>query len=85
MPGQVKEELAALEVTPEATEGILQLTQLSSVAEVEQLLGKDSEAVAEIKRLFELAAAYGFADYLEFDPSIVRGLAYYTGGHPRTI
>ena len=29
--------------------------------------------------LFELAKAYGFDDYLIFDASVVRGLAYYTG------
>lgn len=38
-----------------------------------------SSAVADLRRLFELAAAYGYADRLVFDASIVRGLAYYTG------
>ena len=76
---QVKEELAALEVSPQAIEGILQLTQLSTVDEVQELVGPNSEAIQEIYRLFELAEASGIAKYLEFDPSIVRGLAYYTG------
>lgn len=76
---QVKEELAALQVSPKAIEGILQLTQMSSLAEVQDLVGPDSEAVQEIRMLFELAEAIGIADFLEFDPSIVRGLAYYTG------
>ncbi len=30
-------------------------------------------------QLFEIAEAYGFADWLIFDASVVRGLAYYTG------
>jgi histidyl-tRNA synthetase len=36
-------------------------------------------AVADLRRLFELASAYGFSDWLVFDASVVRGLAYYTG------
>ena len=41
--------------------------------------GVDSSGVDELKRLFELADAYGFGDWLVFDASVVRGLAYYTG------
>ncbi|PTQ37048.1 hypothetical protein MARPO_0059s0001 [Marchantia polymorpha] len=44
-----------------------------------QLLGSDNEAVVELKQLFELAPGYGFEDWLQFDASVVRGLAYYTG------
>lgn len=43
------------------------------------LLGEDTEAVQELERLFSLAEAYGFASWLVFDSSVVRGLAYYTG------
>ena len=39
----------------------------------------DSAALRELRQLFELAAAYGFASRLHFDASVVRGLAYYTG------
>lgn len=38
-----------------------------------------SEEVSEVKEIFDLAEASGFVDYLQFDPSVVRGLAYYTG------
>ncbi|GJP59423.1 hypothetical protein CLOP_g12017 [Closterium sp. NIES-67] len=38
-----------------------------------------SAAVGDLERLFVLAEAHGFADWLEFDASVVRGLAYYTG------
>ncbi|PNH06479.1 Histidine--tRNA ligase [Tetrabaena socialis] len=37
------------------------------------------EAVDELQRLFALADGYGFREWLLFDPSVVRGLAYYTG------
>lgn len=36
-------------------------------------------AVDELTSLFEVAEAYGFADWILFDASVVRGLAYYTG------
>ena len=37
------------------------------------------QAVADLQRLFELVGAYGFSEWLVFDASIIRGLAYYTG------
>jgi histidyl-tRNA synthetase len=78
-PLQVVEELAKLGVAAEAIEGILQALSLRSVEELEGVVGADSPAVADLRRLFELAAAYGYADWLVFDASVVRGLAYYTG------
>jgi len=39
----------------------------------------DSPALADLRRLFELLDAYGVADSVRFDASVVRGLAYYTG------
>jgi histidyl-tRNA synthetase len=38
-----------------------------------------SPAAEDVRRLLDLAAAMGFADYLRFDSGVVRGLAYYTG------
>ncbi len=42
-------------------------------------LPADSAARRDLLRLFELLDAYGLSDRVEFDASIVRGLAYYTG------
>ncbi len=53
---------------------------IRSLDDLEALLGPDSEAVADLKALFKLAAGYGYQVWLVFDPSVVRGLAYYTGG-----
>merc|ERR1712193_389060 len=39
----------------------------------------ESDDVQELRRLFELAKAYGYGDWIQFDASVVRGLAYYTG------
>ena len=49
------------------------------LAEAARRAPAGSAAVADLERLFELLAAYGLDDRVEFDASIVRGLAYYTG------
>ena len=40
---------------------------------------KDFSACPELVELFRLAEIAGFADCLEFDISVIRGLSYYTG------
>lgn len=40
---------------------------------------KSYENCQELKELFRLAQIAGFADCLEFDISVIRGLSYYTG------
>ena len=42
-------------------------------------LPADSAARRDLRELFEWLGAYGVTDRVEFDTSIVRGLAYYTG------
>lgn len=61
--------------------GILSALAVKSLDELQQLLGADaSEALADLQQLWALAEGYGYADWLVFDASVVRGLAYYTGG-----
>ena len=40
---------------------------------------KSYEGCAELEELFRLAEVAGFADALQFDISVIRGLSYYTG------
>ena len=47
--------------------------------EAARIAAPGSAALAELQRLFDLLDAYGLADRVEFDASVVRGLAYYTG------
>jgi histidyl-tRNA synthetase len=58
---------------------VLSFLKLRDIGEAEKLARADSPALVEIARLFELIDAYGHADRVAFDASIVRGLAYYTG------
>lgn len=76
---QVVELLAEVGIQGEAVDGILTSLSLKDLNSVAALLGEDNEAVADLRQLFALAEAYGFADWLVFDASVVRGLAYYTG------
>lgn len=75
----VIKQLAALGVAPEAIDGILSALAIRSLDELQALLGEESDAVKDLSKLFELAEAYGYRDWLVFDASVVRGLAYYTG------
>ncbi len=47
--------------------------------EADRLAGGGSSGVTELRRLLDRLAPYGVADRVEFDASVVRGLAYYTG------
>ncbi|KAG8468769.1 hypothetical protein KFE25_007287 [Diacronema lutheri] len=61
---------------------IVRTLSLKSLDELRALMGGNGEAadaIAELGRLFELAQAYGIGEWLQFDASVVRGLAYYTG------
>ena len=76
---KIVEELAELNVDQAAIDGILDAMAMRSIDQLEQLLGADSPAVADLKLLFSHAEAYGYHDWLVFDASVVRGLSYYTG------
>ncbi|MEM7600463.1 MAG: histidine--tRNA ligase [Verrucomicrobiota bacterium] len=63
---------------PEKTEEKLQALGLSLKA-VEAFIDSGAEASATLKEVLSNLEARGFAEYVEVDLSIVRGLAYYTG------
>mmetsp|Transcript_1892 Transcript_1892/g.2788 ORF Transcript_1892/g.2788 Transcript_1892/m.2788 type:complete len:698 (-) Transcript_1892:1922-4015(-) len=81
----VKEELAKIGISEESSLAILKALDAPSIEALAEIVIDDdgsssaSEAIAEVQRLFSLAKDYGFDDYLIFDASVVRGLAYYTG------
>lgn len=77
----VREELTEKVGLPaEVGEKITTAMAAKSLDEFAALAGvTDSPEVAELTTLFDLAADYGFRDFIQFDASVVRGLAYYTG------
>jgi histidyl-tRNA synthetase len=58
---------------------VLSFLKLRDIGEAQKVARADSPALAEIARFYDLIDAYGHADRIAFDASIVRGLAYYTG------
>jgi len=55
------------------------ILDLKTLDEAAALVAPDSPSVANLRELFRLAGLAGFADCLEFDVSVIRGLSYYTG------
>lgn len=60
-------------------EKLLEVLTNKSIESIKSVLGADSTAVQQLERLLELCVAYGISDWILFDASVVRGLAYYTG------
>jgi len=60
-------------------EQVVEMLKARSLEEAAAHAPADSTALSELRRLFELLDAYGVADRVVFDASVVRGLAYYTG------
>jgi len=75
----IEADLAALGLGAEIIDELVATLSLKSIDALADVLGADHEAVVELRTLWSLADAYGCADWLVFDASIVRGLAYYTG------
>jgi histidyl-tRNA synthetase len=60
--------------------GILSALSCRCLDQLGELLGESgADALADLQQLWALADGYGFKDWLVFDASVVRGLAYYTG------
>ncbi len=72
------------EQVPDANQArrILDFMSLDSIERVEETAGANEQvldAVRDLKKIFAILDWMEVSDYCCFDPSIVRGLAYYTG------
>ncbi|XVE76133.1 hypothetical protein DITRI_Ditri12bG0148800 [Diplodiscus trichospermus] len=76
---EIKRELNATGLSVEAIEELLQVLSIKSLTKLEEILGGAGEAIADLKQLFSLAEKFGYSEWIQFDASVVRGLAYYTG------
>lgn len=76
---EIEKELMTAGVSFDAVKGIIEVLSIKSLSKLEDVLGSDGEAVTDLKSLFLLAEHYGYSNWLSFDASVVRGLAYYTG------
>ncbi len=58
---------------------VVALLSVEGLEEAARTAPRGSQALADLRRLFELLEGYDLADRVVFDASVVRGLAYYTG------
>ena len=78
-PEVINEQLTDLGHNSEVISTIQSTLGLKHLNSLKKVLKSDSKALSELTELFEAIESYGIADWVEFDASIVRGLAYYTG------
>lgn len=75
----IQGDLQEIGLDRDVVERLTQVLTVKSVDDIKDVLGEDSEAVQQITKLLSICEAYGISDWVLFDASVVRGLAYYTG------
>ena len=78
-PKVIAEELSKLGHTSETITTIQSVLGIKDMSGLKKALKTESLAVSELNSLFDAIDSYGISEWVEFDASIVRGLAYYTG------
>jgi histidyl-tRNA synthetase len=76
---QLTDAAGAVGLARAEAEAVVAQLEAKGLDEAARLAGEGSAALAQLRRLFGLLDAYGVADRVAFDASVVRGLAYYTG------
>mmetsp|Transcript_67532 Transcript_67532/g.166860 ORF Transcript_67532/g.166860 Transcript_67532/m.166860 type:complete len:529 (+) Transcript_67532:23-1609(+) len=75
----IRGDMEALGLSEQVVNKLLDTLKIKDIDELAAVVGDDCEAIKQLSKLFEHAEAYGYRDWLVFDASVVRGLAYYTG------
>jgi len=75
----IGEQLSKLGHTSDVITTIQSVLGIKDMGGLKKALKAESLAVSELKSLFDEIDSYGISEWVEFDASIVRGLAYYTG------
>ena len=75
----IKEQLSELGHSDTVISKIQSVLGIKDMGSLNKSLDNNSSAISELNILFDLIDSYGMSEWVEFDASIVRGLAYYTG------
>lgn len=75
----IQNDLEEIGLDRAVVERLTQVLAVKSVDDIKEVLGENSQAVQQISKLMCLCETYGIGDWILFDASVVRGLAYYTG------
>jgi histidyl-tRNA synthetase len=76
---QLCDAAGAVRLSTGEADGVIDMLGARSLDDASRFVAEDSRALADLRKLYELLDAYGIADQVPFDASVVRGLAYYTG------
>ena len=76
---EIRAAVVDLGIAADIVDRILDLATLQTLDQVAATVDEERGGVRDLRQLFELAQGYGYVDWLRFDASLVRGLAYYTG------
>ena len=76
---EVSAQVKALGIAIDVVDRILEIGYVRSIDDIAAVVDEERSGLSELRRLFTLAGHYGIAEWLVFDPSLARGLAYYTG------
>ena len=84
----IEEQLSDLGHDSKVVATIQTVLGIKDMNSLQKALKDESAAVSELNLLFDAIDSYGISEWVEFDASVVRGLAYYTGAvfeaHDRT-
>lgn len=75
----IEEQLSELGHSSDVINKIQAILGIKDMDNLRSSLEDSSSAILELDTLFDLIDAYGMSEWVQFDASIVRGLAYYTG------
>ena len=78
-PNVIEKQLSDLGHSSEVITKIQTVLGIKDMKNLKSSLDKSSSAISELNTLFDLIEAYGMSEWVQFDASVVRGLAYYTG------
>ena len=75
----IQADLTELGLERSTIEKLTSVMTNATIESVSAVLPPGSKAMEELSDLLDLCGAYGIKDWIVFDASVVRGLAYYTG------
>ena len=75
----IQGDLEELGLDRSVVEKLLDVLTRKSIDELKDTLGEESAAVQQLSNFMALCKAYEIDEWIVFDASVVRGLAYYTG------
>lgn len=75
----LEEELQTIGLERKVVDELVSYIQIKDMNKLKEVLGENSQGLSDINSIFELMSINGNDAWLEFDPSVVRGLSYYTG------